>query len=98
MPLAIVDGSNVAHEDRTPDGKPQVRNLAAVREALERAGYEVRVVVDAALQHQIDDPAELDRLISQEVVLQAPAGTDADYFILEQAEAKGAIVVSNDMF
>lgn len=98
MLSAVVDGSNVAHERRTPDGQPRVDNLTAVRDELQRLGFEVMIIVDAALAHQVDDPEELERLIDADVVKQAPAETDADYFILEQAEATEAIVVSNDRY
>ena len=98
MPKAVVDGSNVAHEHRTPDGKPRVANLTAVCDALEAEGFDVTVIVDAALFHQVDDPAELDKLIDRGVIHQAPAGTDADYFILEYAGGARAIVVSNDRY
>lgn len=98
MPNAVVDGSNVAHEHRTAEGKPRVSNLTAVCDALEAEGFDVTVIVDAALFHQVDDPAALDKLIERGLIHQAPAGTDADYFILEHAEKTRAVVVSNDRF
>lgn len=98
MPHAVVDGSNVAYENRTSDGKPRVANLTAVCDALEAEGFDVTVIVDAALFHQVDDPAALDELIDRGVIHQAPAGTDADYFILEYADETRAIVVSNDRY
>lgn len=98
MPKAVVDGSNIAHGSRTSDGKPRVANLTAVCDALEAEGFDVTVIVDAALFHQVDDPAALDMLIDRGVIHQAPAGTDADYFILSYADEIRAIVVSNDRY
>jgi hypothetical protein len=61
-------------------------------------GLEPIIVADAALRHQIDDAAGYERLVESGVVKQAPAGTDADYFILSFAEELGASIVSNDRF
>lgn len=94
----VVDGSNVAWEEQTQDGKPKVSNLVAMRAALERHGFQPVILVDAALHHDIDDPAQLEGMLDKQVVHQAPAGTDADYFVLAVADEHGAKVVSNDQF
>jgi len=96
--VAVVDGSNVAHEEETPHGRPKVSNLVAVRHALEAKGYQVVIIVDAAFRHEADDPEQLELLLKDQVVRQAPAGTDADYFVLETAEQEHGLVVSNDLF
>jgi len=94
--VAIVDGSNVAH---CTEGEPaHVANLLAVREKLCEEGLEPIIVADAALRHQIDDPARYEKMIDDGMVRQAPAGTDADYFILSFARELGASIVSNDRF
>ncbi|HUZ01012.1 MAG TPA: hypothetical protein VMU89_11720 [Thermomicrobiaceae bacterium] len=94
----VVDGSNVAYEEVTPEGKPKVANLVAVRRELERRGYRPIIIVDAAFRHQVDDPRQLEALIDDQVVRQAPAGTDADYFVLTTAADEHAAVVSNDLY
>lgn len=97
-PVAVVDGSNVAHEETTHDGKPKLANILAVRHAMEARGYHVIVIVDAALYHTIDDPEQLNSLIDRQVIRQAPAGTDADFFVLATADDEHGIVVSNDRY
>ncbi|HET7036420.1 MAG TPA: hypothetical protein VFI42_12125 [Thermomicrobiaceae bacterium] len=92
----VVDGSNVAWEDQNANGKPQIRNLRDMRKTLTRMGFDPIVIVDAALHHQIDQPDELDKLIDAGEIFQAPAGTDADYFVLETAKDRDAPFVSND--
>jgi hypothetical protein len=72
--------------------------LLIVREKLVEEGLEPIIVADAALRHQIDDTAQYERLIDDGVVRQAPAGTDADYFILAFARELKASIVSNDRF
>jgi hypothetical protein len=91
-----VDGSNVAH---TSEGEqPLHANNLAVCDNQREEGYEPVVVVDAALRHQIDDRAHYERMVDDGRIRQAPAGTDADYFILSFARELEASVVSNDRF
>jgi len=92
----LVDGSNVAHSSE--GGRARLANLLAVREKLREEGLESVIVADAALRHQIDDADGYERLVEGGVVRQAPAGTDADYFILSFADELDASVVSNDRF
>jgi hypothetical protein len=94
--MAIVDGSNVAHS--TEQGEARLVNIRLVCEKLEEEGYEPIVVVDAALRHKIDSEDEYERMVEQGRIRQAPAGTDADYFILSFARELDASVVSNDRF
>ena len=93
---ALVDGSNVAHSSE--GDRPRLANIIAIMDKLKEEGLEPIVVADAALRHQIDDPEGYERLVERGSVHQAPAGTDADYFILSFARELDAAVVSNDRF
>lgn len=95
--VAVVDGSNVAYEAASPS-PPKVSSIIEMRERLIEQGLNPIVIVDATLRHEIDDPEQLEALLDQGVVLQAPADTSADYFVLKVADEYGAIVVSNDQF
>ena len=95
-PVAIVDGSNVAHS--TEGEGPCLENILLVRDKLRAEGYKPIVVVDAALRHQIDRKTDFERLVDEGSIKQAPPGTDADYFILSFARDLDASVVSNDRF
>ena len=94
--LVLVDGSNVAHSSEGE--QPELANIVAVCDKLREEGYEPVVVVDAALRHQIDNKAAYERMVDDGSIKQAPAGTDADYFILSFARELDASVVSNDRF
>ncbi len=94
--LVLVDGSNVAHSSEGE--QPELANIVAVCDKLREEGYEPVVVVDAALRHQIDDRVGYERLVDDGTIRQAPAGTDADYFILSFARELEASIVSNDRF
>ncbi len=96
--VAVIDGANVAHEEKTAEGKPKVSNLVAVRRLLEEEGFDPIVIVDATLRHEIDDPQQLEALFDDQRVRQAPAGTDADLFVLQTAKEFDGLVVSNDRY
>ena len=92
---AIVDASNVAHAG---EKGARLATLLAVRDELKEEGFEPILIADAALRHQIDDRAGYERLVESGELQQAPAGTDADYFVLKLAKDLDALVVSNDRF
>lgn len=92
----LVDASNVAHA--TEGGEARLANIRLVREKLREEGLEPVIMADAALRHQIDDKDGFERLVGEGEVHQAPAGTDADYFILSFAREMGAPILTNDRF
>lgn len=94
--VAIIDASNVAHSSEGE--RACIENIHLMRQRLEDEGYEPIVVADAALRHQIDDQREYEQMVDRGIIKQAPAGTDADYFILSFARELDAAVVSNDRF
>ena len=95
-PRALIDGSNVAHS--TEGEGARLANILLVRDRLAEQGFEPIIVADAALRHQIDDSAAYERLVEDGTIHQAPAGTDADYFLLSFAKGLNAALVSNDRF
>jgi hypothetical protein len=92
----LVDGSNVAHSSEGEQA--HLANITAVCDKLRAEGYEPLVLVDAALRHQIDDRRAYEQMVDDGMIRQAPAGTDADYFILSFARELDASIVSNDRF
>jgi len=92
----IVDASNVAHS--TEKNSARLANVQLVRDRLTEDGLTPILVADAALRHQIDDPDGYEALVKAGEIQQAPAGTDADYFILTFARELDASVLSNDRF
>jgi hypothetical protein len=92
----IVDASNVAHS--TEKTAPKLANVRLMRDHLTEEGLTPILVADAALRHQIDDADGYEALVKAGEIQQAPAGTDADYFILTFARELDAAVLSNDRF
>ena len=96
--VVVIDGANVAYEERSAGGKPKLANLLKVRGELEERGFEAVILVDASLKYDIDDQSQLETLIQSQQVRQVPAGTDADYFIIQLADQFNARVVTNDRY
>ena len=94
--LVLVDASNVAHA--TEGEPPRLANILLVRDKLVDEGLEPVIVADAALRHRIDDRERYEQLVDGGDLKQAPAGTDADYFLLSFARELGALILSNDRF
>lgn len=96
--VAVVDASNIAYTELSAKGQPKVSNIVSVCRDLRERGYRPIVIADASLRHVVDDPAQLEALMDEQDVRQAPSGTQADYFVLQVADELGAVVVSNDGF
>ena len=94
----VIDGANVAYEERSAGGKPKLSNLLKVRRELEERGFEPVIIVDASLKYDIDDQEQLETLIQSQQVRQVPAGTDADFFIIQFAHELDALMVTNDRY
>lgn len=96
--IAVVDGINVAHEERSEKGRPKVGNIVAVNRTLKLKGYEPIIIVDARLKQTVDNPEELEFLIRNGTIRQAPAGTDINSFLIRTAEKHRAVIVTNDRY
>lgn len=94
--IALVDGSNVAFSHEGETGR--LDNINLICDKLREEGFEALVVVDASLRHRIDDTGGYERMVEAGEIRQAPAGTDADFFILSFARELDAWIVSNDRF
>lgn len=96
--VIVVDGANVAYIEKSKSGNPKVDNLLAVHSELKGKGFEPIIIVDASLQYEIDDAEKFESLVENQTIRQAPAGTDADFFILETAREHKAKIVTNDRY
>jgi len=99
-PLVLVDGSNTAFDG---DGCPKLFRIRAVLAELDRLGLRSVTIVDASLRHRIDEPHALEEMIRSRLILQAPAGRQADDFLLQlgrkrQADGDRVFILTNDRF
>ena len=96
--LIVIDGANVAYEEKSAGGKPKLANLLKVKLEMEERGFDTVIIVDASLKYDIDDQTQMAALIDSQHIRQVPAGTDADFFILDIADQHGARIVTNDQY
>ena len=96
--MVVIDGANVAYEEKSAGGKPRLSNLLKVKREMEERGFDTVIIVDASLKYEIDDQTQMETLIESQHIRQVPAGTDADYFILEIANEHDARIVTNDRY
>ncbi len=100
-PQIAIDGTNVLFW--RGDGA-QLVTLRQVVDHLGQSGFDPVVFLDASSRHHIGDKSLNEQRfaaalgVSQERVMVCPAGTEADAFILEYANAQKLPVVSNDQF
>jgi hypothetical protein len=93
----IVDGTNVAYY-LSPDGIPRVVNLSRAYRSLVSAGLKPIFVVSSALKYKIDKIEQLQTMIQDGIVIEAPRGSDDDLKIIQLADRQNADIVSNDRF
>lgn len=99
--FVVIDGSNVAwgHGSKKMGDKPSAQNIRLVAESLKDKGFkEIVAIVGASLRHSIEDKQIFNELKKEGILLEAPAETDADSFIIKYTKRKNAFVVSNDAF
>ena len=96
--MVVIDGANVAYEEKSAGGKPRLSNLLKVKREMEERGFDTVIIVDASLKYDIDDQTQMQSLIETQHIRQVPAGTDADFFILDIADQHGARIVTNDQY
>ncbi|MFX1365900.1 MAG: hypothetical protein ACFFCE_17450 [Promethearchaeota archaeon] len=96
--LLLVDISNLLNMDKDENDKIKVNNIQKVRDVIISIGYTPRMIADASMRHHIDDDDKYKEFIEKKIILQAPAGTEADEYILEIAKVEKSRFLTNDMF
>ncbi len=97
----VIDGSVLCCDDRTKVWNFERLELAIKQiEEIMSDGDEMKVYVDASLPWKLNnlDRQRLVQLITKGKITKAPAGVQADGFILRWAEERRAIVITNDLF
>ena len=97
----IVDGSNVLYWDQN---RPDLATVAAVLRQLEAEGYTPVVWFDANVGYRVSDRFVKEQELAARLsvrksrVFLATAGTPADAWVLAQARAMNARIVTNDRY
>ena len=95
----VVDGANVAFETKTIDNKAKLSNILLLINKLKSLGIRnYRILCDKALQDKIDEDEDYMNLVNKNEIIETPAGSQADTFIMQYARDKDAYIISNDQF
>src|SRR5262249_17509968 len=96
--IAVIDASNVLHLEVPRQQKPRIKNIYAVVNAVKASGREPILVIETATLSTVGDPENLEKLLAESFVLSIPDGSDASRAVLETAQERDAIVVSNNTY
>jgi len=97
--LHVIDGSNIAFEQRTSNNKPKLSNILLLLETLKKLGIvNLKIICDRSLFYCIDDRKGYSRLIKKGIIVESPEGTPSDIFILQYAFQKKGYIISNDKY
>jgi len=96
--IAVIDASNVLHLEVPRQQKPRIKNIYAVINAVKASGREPVLVVETAMLSTVGDPENLEKLLAESFVLSIPDGSDASRAVLETAQERDAIIVSNNTY
>ncbi|MHA1680606.1 MAG: NYN domain-containing protein [Promethearchaeota archaeon] len=104
----LVDLSNFAFIITCKNRKKKMARYENIRLLMQYAkalrenhpGIHVIFIADATLRHRVDDKDQLRRDIQEGAILEAPAGSRADEYLLEflNQNPDDTIIVSNDRF
>jgi len=95
---AVIDASNILHLEVPRQQKPRIRTIYAVIDAVKASGREPILLVEAAALSTVGDPENLENLLAESFVLSIPEGSDTSRAVLETAQQRDAIIVSNDTY
>jgi tetratricopeptide (TPR) repeat protein len=93
----LVDGSNVANEGLRVGEPPKIRNILLMIEELKKYGFtDIQVFCDASLFRKIDDQKLYDEMKKNKIIIQTPAYTYADEWIIDYIKEFKTKLVTND--
>jgi len=96
--MIIVDITNILNLDKNKEQRLRVKNIIEIQRAVYSLGYTPIMIADASMRYHMDDQDLYDELIADRIIIQSPAGTKADEYILEVAKAENSKFITNDRF
>ena len=95
----VIDGANIAYEEKTIKNKPKFSNILMAIRKMEILGInQYTIICDRSLYYRIDDKKKYKQDVKEKKIIETPEGTPADIFVLQLAHEKNAYIISNDKF
>ena len=81
----VVDGSNVAFEERNDNNKPKLSNILNLRIKLEKLGIiQYRIICDDSLYYCIDERDNYANYTNKKEIIVPPKEIKADIYVLHK--------------
>ncbi len=98
-PYIVVDGSNVAFEERDDNNKPKLSNILNLRIKLKKLGIiQYGIVCDDSLYYCIDERDKYTNYIKKKEIIVPSKNIKADIYILQLAFEKNGLIISKDKY
>ncbi len=98
-PYTIIDGSNVAFEERDKNNKPKLSNILNIRKKLNKYGVKQnRIICDESLKYCIDKRDEFIGYIKKKEIIISPKEIKADLYVLQLSFENHGLIISNDKY
>lgn len=95
----VIDGSNIAFEERNENNKPKLSNILNLREKLEKLGIiQYRIICDDSLYYCIDERDNYANYINKKEIIVPPKNIKADVYILQLAFENDGLIISKDKY
>ncbi len=96
--MIVVDITNVLNLDKDENQTLKVENIIKVHRSVFSLGYTPTMIADASMRYHLDDENLYEELVDSNTIIQAPAGTKADEYVLEIAKAENCKFLTNDKY
>lgn len=98
----ILDGSNIARHNQNSK-KASINDVIGTKKVLLKAGIleeDIFIIFGSGLHHYIseEDRSLYDNLLQKRNNVQAPAGADDDWFIIQHGLKHNSYIITNDLY
>ena|SRR5437867_7035778 len=95
---AVIDGANAMYLQAPREPRPNIKNILAIAQVVERSGRDPIIILDPGIRPLIADVNELEKLLSDRRVMTVSPGEDLSRVVLETANKLDAVIVSNNTY
>ena len=95
---AVIDGANAMHLQAPREPRPNIKNIFAIVQAVERSGRDPVIIVDLGIRPLIVDVNEFEKLLSDRRVMTVSPGEDLSRVVLETASKLDAVIISTNTY
>ena len=95
---AVIDGANAMYLQAPREPRPNIKNILAIAQVVERSGRDPIIILDPGIRPLIADVNEFEKVLSDRRVMTISTGDDLSRVVLETANKLDAVIVSNNTY